>query len=217
MCGILGAATYYSVKTGYFKGNPRWGAAPKVACAVVFGFFLGKISYQAKCAEMLMQIPNSRLAEILKQRKKGSVFEQFTPDQGYGTGLSLAPFSSPAESYSDEPARKSSSLDLDTSRPNISGLDDVYRPTLDNAPPIANYDDLTLPLEPLKPGVSYDELRKKNREEYFQRQQQNQLQVAPPSGLPPATRAPVIRQPELTPEEREARKNKYGDVWSETK
>lgn len=52
-----------------------------------------------------MQLPNSRLAEMLKAKKKGSLYETLTPDQGFGAGLGLGQFSSQAtqsDQYSDE-------------------------------------------------------------------------------------------------------------------
>lgn len=214
--GILGTLTYYGVKAGHLSGNPRFGAAPKVCVAVAVGYFVGKISFQSKCAEMLMTLPNSKLAEILRQKKKGAFYGQLAPDQGFGSGLALQPFSSFTDSYSDEQVKKqTSSLDLDESRPTMSGLDDVYRPNLDS-PPIANYDDLQ-PLE-TKPGVSYDELRKKNREDYYKKQQ---IQQTPPPVSEPQYRPPVVRSPQPPPapdsgdRPSEARRNKYGDVWTQ--
>lgn len=213
--GILGTLTYYGVKAGHLSGNPRFGAAPKVCVAVAVGYFVGKISFQSKCAEMLMTLPNSKLAEILRQKKKGAFYGQLAPDQGFGSGLALQPFSSFSDSYSDEQVRKqSSALDMDESRPTFSGLDDVYRPNLDS-PPVANYDDLA-PIE-TKPGVGYDELRKKNREEFYKKQQ---AQPMPPTSVneplyrPPVVRPPQPSVPESDPAHESQRKNRYGDVWT---
>lgn len=69
---------------------------------VIFGYFLGKFSYQRKCAEKLMRLPNSRLAELLKQRKKGGIMESLTPDQGFGSGLALPQFGGANDHYTDE-------------------------------------------------------------------------------------------------------------------
>lgn len=78
----------------------------------------------------MMQLPNSKIAEALRRRKKGEFFEGITP----GGGLSLAPFGSTTDVYTDESMKdfepnKSarSSLDLDIDRPFNSGLDDTYR------------------------------------------------------------------------------------------
>jgi hypothetical protein len=44
--------------------------------AAIIGYFLGKISYQSKCAEMMMRLPNSQLGEALRQRRmKGTLQE----------------------------------------------------------------------------------------------------------------------------------------------
>jgi hypothetical protein len=43
---------------------------------ITIGYFMGKFSYQAKCAEKLMKLPNSRLAELLKQKKKGGLIQK---------------------------------------------------------------------------------------------------------------------------------------------
>uniref|UniRef100_A0A336MIB8 CSON000263 protein n=1 Tax=Culicoides sonorensis TaxID=179676 RepID=A0A336MIB8_CULSO len=220
--GILGSLTYYGVKSGYLTGNPKFGAAPKVAVAIAIGYFVGKVSFQNQCAQMIMKLPNSKLGEILRQKQKGAFYGQLSPDQGFGSGMSLQPFSSFTDSYSDEEAKRSQSsvLDLDESRPVMKGLDDVYRPNLDS-PPIANYDDLQ-PIEP-KPGVSYEELRKRNREEFYKKQNQP-LPAQPPANAPLYKPPPVVRerQPSVlddsgfdqTATTEPRRKNKYGDVWT---
>ena len=39
------------------------------------GYFVGKFSYQKQCAEKIMALPNSKLGEMLRQRKKGGIIE----------------------------------------------------------------------------------------------------------------------------------------------
>lgn len=79
-----------------------------------------------------MELPNSRLAEALKRKKKGEFFERINP----AGGLSMAPFSGTTDVYTDENLKEvdpfkssgpSNSLDLDIDRPFNSGLDDTYR------------------------------------------------------------------------------------------
>lgn len=101
----FGVAAYFAVKNGYLKGSARFGPAPKVVVGVIIGYFMGKFSYQRKCAEKIMQLPNSRLAEVLRAKKKGTFYETFTPDQGFGASLGMAPFAnqpSGKDQYSDE-------------------------------------------------------------------------------------------------------------------
>lgn len=61
---------------GYLNPNPRYGATPKVFLAVIIGYFMGKFSYQQKCAEKLMHLPNSPIGEMLRQRRKGMYRER---------------------------------------------------------------------------------------------------------------------------------------------
>jgi len=72
--------------------------------------------------------------------------------------------------------------------------------------------DTDLPLEPAKPGESYEDLRKKNREEYTKRQNS-------PYSRP--YEAPVQQRALETPAQEQnlgignAKKNKYGDSWTD--
>jgi hypothetical protein len=71
-----------------------------------------------------------------------------------------------------------------------------------------------IPEKPPKYETTYEELRKKNREEYNQRQSQSfTRQAQAPAPVSP----PAQRQAEDPPMQEPARngpKNKYGDVWS---
>ena len=78
-------------------------------------------------------------------------------------------------------------------------------------------EDLQLPLEPPKTSVTYDELRRQNREEYVKKQQspvyRNSPQQPPMQEQPP----PVMRAPERpidTDDLPPRAKNKYGDTWA---
>lgn len=120
----FGVATWAAVQRGFLSQSPKFGAGPKVLAAVITGYFLGKLSYQQQCAEKIMRLPNSRLAEALRRRKNGEFFEKFTPEGG----LSLAPFSSATDVYTDEnmKAHQQNSLDIDVDRPVNFGLDDRF-------------------------------------------------------------------------------------------
>lgn len=56
---------------GYLKPNPRFGAVPKVIGAVIVGYLMGKVSYQGKCAEKLMALPDSKVGALLRNRRSG--------------------------------------------------------------------------------------------------------------------------------------------------
>lgn len=200
---LLGVGTYVATQRGILSPSARFGSGPKVFGAVLFGYIVGKLSYQSACAEKIMRLPNSKLAEALRRRKKGEFFESFNPDGG----LSLAPFSSSTDVYTDEnmKSHQQNSLNLDVDRPNNSGLDDTYRPSIDT--PDRNFDD-NLPLEPPKSSASYEELRRRNREDHEKRMQQ------PFARQLPRDDAPIINRP--MPERDDSMqgmKNKYGDVW----
>lgn len=62
--------------SGYLKPHIKWGPTPKVMLAVTAGYFIGKFSYQNVCAEKFMKLPDSRLGEILRQRRRGVVREE---------------------------------------------------------------------------------------------------------------------------------------------
>ncbi|GAB0099887.1 OCIA domain-containing protein [Sergentomyia squamirostris] len=213
----LGLAAYFGVKRGFLRPNSRWGAVPKVCIGVIAGYFFGKFSYRNKCAEKLIQLPNSRLGELLKQRKRGGLYESLTPDQGFGTGLALPGFgNSPTDTYTDEYSRQaqtrsnSGSLNLDTERPTSKELDDTYRPNLDS--PITKFDD-NLPLDPPKTPTSYDELRQKNRDEYMRKMRGGGAPPSMESAASPVERRPP--QPSSGADGPSGQKNKYGDVWTQ--
>ncbi|KAH8309264.1 OCIA domain-containing protein 1 [Drosophila kikkawai] len=208
----LGLLAYFGVKNGYLQGNGKYGAVPKVVMGVILGYFVGKFSYQQKCAEKIMRLPNSQLGEMLRQRRQGGgVISTITPDENLGRAFTLAPFTpSSADVYSDEAYQpgRSTALNLDTeSRPTMSGLDDIYRPTLDSATML----DTELPLEPAKPGQSYEDLRRRNREEYLKHQQSPYSKPYEPPTSP--QQRPVQAAP-LDPAAG-GKKNKYGDSWTD--
>ncbi|KAL7736174.1 hypothetical protein ACLKA6_003719 [Drosophila palustris] len=212
----LGLLAYFGVKNGYLQGNGKYGAVPKVIMGVVLGYFVGKFSYQQKCAEKIMRLPNSRLGEILRQRRQGGgVISSITPDENLGRAFTLAPFTpSSADVYTDEGFKPSShrntSLNLDTdSRPSISGLDDIYRPNLDSNTMV----DTDLPLEPAKPGESYEDLRKKNRDDYMKRQQSPYSRPYDAPVQQRATVEPPVQEQSLGIGN--AKRNKYGDSWTD--
>ncbi|RZC33375.1 OCIA domain-containing protein 1 [Asbolus verrucosus] len=190
---------FFYILWSFLRANPRFGAVPKVTVSVVVGYFLGKFSYQSKCAEKLMQLPNSQIGEILRRRRQGTFQESLEP--GFGPGMSLGPFGgiSSADTYTD--LGPSNNFDLDTTRPQYDGLDDSQRPSIDN--PI--YEEEMPPVQ--KHVTTYDELRKQNREEYQQRRTGTYRETSKPTLSPPPSSVPPPTNLSEGP------KNKYGDVW----
>ncbi|XP_026333117.1 OCIA domain-containing protein 1-like isoform X2 [Hyposmocoma kahamanoa] len=183
----MGLGTYFAIQQGHLKANPRFGVIPKVTLAVVMGYFIGKISYQEKCAEKLMALPGSYIGQLLRERKDGKIrgtsLHQQAPSM-FGAG--------PNDIYSD--AGPGNSLDLDTDRPIFS--DDTYHPdnhgSINESPPEGS----------ARPVLSYDELRRRNRGEYSD-SKQNPYRMDP-NLAPPITRQPQPQQKPST--------NKYGDT-----
>lgn len=107
--------------------------------------------------------------------------------------------------------RQSTSLNLDTDRPSVQGLDESNRGNVDSAQ--TKFED-DLPLQPPNKTVTYDELRQKNREDYQKRNTGMYGQPLPPQqreNYPPITRAPPPKSDEQM---QSGVKNKYGDSWS---
>uniref|UniRef100_A0A2H1VFX2 SFRICE_001128 n=1 Tax=Spodoptera frugiperda TaxID=7108 RepID=A0A2H1VFX2_SPOFR len=192
----FGLAAYYAAQKGYLKPNPRFGPFPKVTLAVVVGYFIGKMSYQQACAEKLMALPGSYIGQLLRERKSGKVIvggsRSTVGTQPPGTTMFGA---NPGDIYSD--AGPGSSLDLDTERPLFN--DDSYRPGSTAPVPAPE-------VAPRNPSLSYDDLRRKNRDDY---QGAKQDPYRTELGAPP----PVQRKrPEPPVPAPPAPTNKYGDV-----
>ncbi|XP_053664639.1 OCIA domain-containing protein 1 [Anopheles marshallii] len=219
---VMGIGAWYAVHNKFLKPSVRFGPAPKILVGVTLGYFIGKISYQSKCAEKILQLPNSRLADLMRQRRQETtgMADKFLPDQGFGASSMLTPFeTSPArERQADESFLSNGSLNLYYDGPQYSGLDDSGRPTVDST---TNFEeDLQLPLAP-KASKSYEELRRQNREEYLKRQQQPYRPATVLEDSPPIRRETAERRGGMTSEEAAMPpgpppvKNKYGDAWSQ--
>uniref|UniRef100_G3MR37 OCIA domain-containing protein n=1 Tax=Amblyomma maculatum TaxID=34609 RepID=G3MR37_AMBMU len=213
----------YAVKVGYLAPHPKYGAYLKMLGAGFVGWVVGKFSYRRQCEEKLMKLPNSVIGEALR-RKYGVA----TSDAFRGSpGDRLGDFS--AVSGQDKYLGDLGSQSLDLRSYNApQGLDDSQRPSLDN-PVVAEVPEN---LPPAKYSTSYEELRRRNREEYERR-----LSAPPPAlSQPPMASQPPLQpvpsqeldeRPQRgyplrpsTPESgpstgRAGRKNKYGDSWEE--
>lgn len=211
----FGLGTYYAIQRGYLKPSPRFGVGPKVFVGITLGYFMGKLSYQSRCAEKIMRIPNSRLADMIRQRRQGaSPVERLYPDQGFGAGSMLSPFGPTSTGETEQHFRNRDSINIDVNTPTYSGLDENARPSLDSNR--AFVEDLQLPVDPPPVTKSYEELRRQNREEYVRRQQAPQRPSTMLEDTPPIRRdvAPPPRMDDRPPQQPLAR-NKYGDVYQE--
>ncbi|KAK9499761.1 hypothetical protein O3M35_002737 [Rhynocoris fuscipes] len=219
LSAALGVTTYYGVKSGSLSPNPRYGAVPKVIGAVVVGYFLGKLSYQGKCAEKLMALPNSRLGAMLRNKKagiKGPYLEQETLETEHPDPNSLFGKVPSSDFYSD--VKPKSHMDIDIDRPSTAGLDDSFRPSVDDGLP-PGFGSPSIKDEELPPQTynrtTYEELRKKNREEYEQKKTKPYRGVLSSEDVPGALEARDYRADpwsRTTPPDSK-QKNIYGDVF----
>ncbi|KAL5276345.1 Ociad1 family protein [Megaselia abdita] len=210
---MFGVGAYLGVKQGFLSANAKYGSVPKIVLGVIVGYFAGKFSYQQKCAEKIMRLPNSRLGEVLRQRQRGggAVASMLPMPNDPTLGVTMSPFASSEFNEEKDSYNRSSVFNMDVERPTNHGLDDTYRPNLDSTPQTF---DAELPLETPKHTTSYDELRQKNREEYMKRQSIPPRQTYAPQQLP--QEAPVYRRPPPPGDENSSqpKTNKYGDSWS---
>lgn len=88
------------------QAHPKFGPWPKVIAISIFGYIAGRLSYTKVCQEKMMALPNSRFAEMLRRnlhrRGNNSNWDMGTQEAGAATALSLAPFKSTVDSYSDD-------------------------------------------------------------------------------------------------------------------
>lgn len=200
---ITGAVSYAAVNAGYLKRSVKWGPWPKVMFGGLFGYLIGKYSYQTICAEKLMQLPNSELGRVLRERRGKASGELFQ-------GSALSP--TIVSSGTDTPTLMNdykSDMDIDMHKP-MNSLDTDYRPNYEGLP---LRKDNEISMSNVTP-TSYDDLRNRNRQDY-DRTQPNKMAYRPP---PPSNTQPIWdNQPYLPsdqtriPQPRESR-NQYGDV-----
>lgn len=221
----------YAVKVGYLAPHPKYGPYLKMFGAGFVGWMVGKFSYRRQCEEKLMKLSNSVIGEALRRKYGVATSDAFrgSPGDQLGDLSSAVPGQ---DRYLGDLGSQSSDLHSYNAP---QGLDDSQRPSLDN-PVVAEVPEN---LPPAKYSTSYEELRRRNREEYERR-----LSAPPPaSNLPP----PALSQPPLAPQPptqpappqdlderpqrgyplrlptseytpasgRAGRKNKYGDTWEE--
>ncbi|GIY68525.1 OCIA domain-containing protein 1 [Caerostris darwini] len=205
-------ATFFAVKRGYLKSHPKWGPAGKMTGAALFGWFLGKISYRKPCEEKFLKLKNSKIGDLYR-RKRGLTVEDFENDASqsfYDTDGKADQYTSESGDYHSS----SRSLNFDVDK-NItySGLDDRERPSTDR-----EFLNLNETEEPVKKHTTYEELRRKNREEYERRQMQ-QAGTKSESSQHERVRMQMRDEPprRFTNQSEGGSKNTYGDVWDDPK
>jgi len=191
---VSGGLAYAAVTKGFLKGSPKYGAVPKVLMAVGLGYILGKFSYKSNCEEKIMALPNSELAQIIRQRKGRPLWPRNVPDASSDS-------SAAEDSQSESLVQEMRAQDFTYGAPpTASGLDDSFRPSMDS------FTVSEQPLPPVSQNVtSYEELRNENRREYMMGTLEKQVKSSAPAVSIPTSRSSAVPKS----------KNAYGDVWEE--
>ncbi|KFM77771.1 OCIA domain-containing protein 1, partial [Stegodyphus mimosarum] len=206
------AATFIAVQRGILAPHPKYGAILKMAGAAFIGWLVGKFSYRRKCEDKFLRLENSKIADAIRKRR-GYTSEMF--QSGFGSSDDTVfkddSFSFPS---SDNYHSSAGSLNLDVDK-NVqySGLDDLGRPSTDREN--LSFSDEN---EQQNTSITYDELRKRNREEFERRSRQSQAprtdQSSPPVPRPWAN--PDMGQRRYNTGS-EGTRNIYGDAWDNPK
>jgi len=145
--GVIGVRYLSSI--GKLKPSPMFGNYMKYVGAVAVGYFIGKFSYLGKCREKLMKLPNSEIAEALRKNYGGKrqfeVMQEMVqlPEVNVGGGdQGYAPIREGSDMYT--------SPDFTVSGQNAQQGADEHAAQ--------------------KPSTTYDDLRRRNREEYLRQQ-----------------------------------------------
>uniref|UniRef100_A0A3Q3BS12 OCIA domain-containing protein 1 n=1 Tax=Kryptolebias marmoratus TaxID=37003 RepID=A0A3Q3BS12_KRYMA len=144
------AITNTLITKGILSASPRFGAAPKVAFAGIFGFFTGKLSYMKKCQEKFKNLPNSPLGDLVRQR--GGVSQYDFSAQSELSDPNVPSYDTPLFQPADAPSSMSS---FTTDDGQMGRPDDL-------STPVQSYEEE----EPKKKSILYEDLRHKNRENY---------------------------------------------------
>ncbi|CAG0924759.1 unnamed protein product [Notodromas monacha] len=193
----LSVLAHLGIQKGYWQGSPRFGSTPKVLLATLVGYIAGKFSYRDKCAEMIMELPNSRLAETLRRNQQNAGRPPIPNEE-----LSVPVYSEPtSEQIASRRARDGS----------VRDLDDYRKPDLDlssfqERPPEASMMKEEENQSKDVQGLSYDELRRRNRSEFeTKKYEQMKRDVTGPLA---SSAAPDPEKPK-----KGRTTNAYGDEW----
>ncbi|CAI9734615.1 Hypothetical predicted protein [Octopus vulgaris] len=193
--------TQFAVNKGYLKPHPKFGATLKNIGAGLAGYILGKLSYQNECRKKILSLPNSKLAETLRQRFSGGSqpTTEFVPEVPMDTTLT-------------------------TSDTKIFEDSNVFQSKAEPKEPLPTFSlgDQSQDAQNQE-YKSYEDLRRQNRKSYTEGQYSRWTkQTKPPSSPPPSVPESrqeqdsiPIRVPRSSSNMPVKSKNEYGDVWEE--
>nr|XP_056711598.1 OCIA domain-containing protein 1 [Euleptes europaea] len=197
--------TQMLIKRGTLSAQSRFGSLLKIAFAGACGYIGGKLSYMKTCQEKFKKLENSPLGEALRQRKPISP-EYYSQKQEF----SNVPSSTPYETFPAAEAPPSSmysgdSRGMEYSRSKYEPV--PFSSSMNESTPTGITDGApqepgpSLQASPKRKGITYDELRNRNREIY-------EAGVTQKSELP-------LKSPQERLPKKEVQVNKYGDAWEE--
>ncbi|XP_034968202.1 OCIA domain-containing protein 1 isoform X2 [Zootoca vivipara] len=182
--------TQILIKKGILTTHSKFGSLPKVVFAGFCGYIGGKFSYMKTCQEKLKRLENSPLGEALRKNKP---IQPDTPAAAAGGGQ---PHTSKyhVDNYgatdfpsSDDPIPFSSTMNESSPSGITDGLPQEPASFLEE--------------RPKRKGITYDELRSRNREMYE-------------AGITQKSEFPSKSSQEK-PIKRDVKVNKYGDAWED--
>ncbi|XP_033116152.1 OCIA domain-containing protein 1-like [Anneissia japonica] len=221
---ISAISTHQLIRLGYLASG-RYGSIPKVAFAVFFGYLAGKISYVEKCKEKFLKLENSEIGEMLR---KGKAINPGTLSGIPSSTVLDSKVNEDVDSYeiNARPNRDDPHVNLDIDTSQLPSLDDK----MDRPESLYQFDkDLNLSQQAKpKAMTTYEQLRKKNREQNSHGKMQDQLDSSKqPRSQKPALseRGGLVDQPFINSRKfedtgfsksvKKGKINTYGDSWDE--
>lgn len=211
------AATHMAVRKGILTSHPLWGSSLKMTGAAFLGWVIGKFSYRKVCEEKFLALENSAIGDVIR-KTRGISSDSYHTDTRSKMGDEDLGFKGASYSnQSDDYHSSTGSLNLDTDK-NIqySGLDDRERPSTDREILPETED-----IEPTPKSTTYDDLRKRNRDEFASSQRSYAPRLDQTNQSP--TQQPWSNDSSNPPRrynadsEEGGSKNKYGDNWDNPK
>ncbi|XP_071948252.1 OCIA domain-containing protein 1-like isoform X2 [Antedon mediterranea] len=205
---LAAIGTHQLIRMGYLTTG-RLGQIPKIGFAMLTGYLVGKISYVNECKKKFMRLENSEVGEMLRKGK----------NIGPGTFAGVPNIAMETEEYDERESERNAirssdphvNLDIDTST--LPSLDDK----MDRPETLYQFDNDLNESQAAKPMTTYEELRKRNRDQSNRNTMQNnfdnkQLVASDRSGSKP--RSKHFEDTGFSKSVK-TKVNTYGDSWDE--
>ncbi|XP_043278547.1 OCIA domain-containing protein 1 [Venturia canescens] len=156
--GSVSALTAFAaIKTGLFKSSKNFGYYPIILTAGGIGTFVGLVAHKAACVQKILDMPNSHLKQMIEASKNKLVYPDARKKELVTDRI-----------YTEDQSPLMPTLQVDDHHP-LNDFDTFTGVHTDSE----QRDDF-FTMEPLDkfsgPATTYEELRRKNREEYMRSQ-----------------------------------------------